>query len=384
VSVTIMLVAAEVSGDALGAELISALRGRLGPEVRFIGAGGPAMARQGLVSAFDISELAVLGLLDGLFAYRKAVRRARQLEALARREKPDVAVLIDSWGFSYLTARRLRKGAPGLKLVKYVAPQVWATRPGRAKALAETFDLLLSIVPFETPMFEQAGAHVVSLGHPGATRDFTSADPMRLRRRIGAAKDDQILLVLPGSRRSEITRMAAPFGEAAGRLKAERPSLQVVVGAAPAIAETLKAEVATWPLRVHLIEDQTGRDDAMAAADVALACSGTVAVELAAAGCPMVVAYRLGPVSYRIARRIVRTRYITLFNIAADAPVAPELIQQECNGRRLAEEVALRLDDPGLRKRQAAAQLQALDLLGRGRPPPTQAAAEAIARIVRQ
>jgi lipid-A-disaccharide synthase len=378
----VMLVAVEPSGDALGAELMDALRRLLGDEIRFVGAGGPLMARRGLASAFDTRELAVLGLADGLMAFRRASLRARQLTALAERQRPDVAVLIDSWGFSYLLARRLRRRLPRLKLVKYVAPQVWASRPRRAQALARTFDLLLSIVPFEAPLFEKAGVKVVSLAHPGAVRDLTLADPVRLRRRIGSGKDDAVLLVLPGSRPSEVRRMLGPFGDAARRLKAERPSLQVVVGAAAAVAEEVKAQVSAWPFRAHIIDDPIGRDDAMAAATVALACSGTVAVELAAAGCPMVVAYRLGPVTYEIARRIVRTSYITLFNIVANEAVAPELIQKDCNGPRLARELALRLDDPALRRRQAAAQLAAVEALGRGRPPPSEEAAQAIAALI--
>jgi len=378
----IMLVAAEASGDALGADLMRALKRRLGKATRFVGAGSALMAREGLASAFDISELSVLGLVDGLFAYRRAARRARQLERLAVRERPDIAVMIDSWGFSYLTAKRLRRRLPALKLVKYVAPQAWATRPGRVQALAETFDHLLSIVPFEAPLFEAAGTPVTALAYPGAVRDFTRADPARLRKRIGAAKEDQILLILPGSRVSEVRRMLPPFRDAAARLKAERPALQVLVGVAPSVAEQVRAEVGAWPLRAHVIEDATGRDDAMAAADVALACSGTVTTELAAAGCPMVVAYRVGPVTYRIAKRIVATRYITLINIAADQEIAPELLQHDCTGPRLALALAARLDDPQLRRRQAQAQFAAADLLGRGRPPPSEEAAEVIVKLL--
>jgi lipid-A-disaccharide synthase len=377
-----MLVAVEASGDALGAELMDALRRTLGETVRFVGAGGPSMGKRGLTSAFDISELSVFGLTDGVMAFRRASRRARQLTALAERERPDVAVLIDSWGFSYLLAKGLRRRLPELKLVKYVAPQVWATRPRRAQALARTFDLLLSIVPFEAPLFERAGAKVASLAHPGAVRDLTLADPARLRRRIGAGNDDPILLVLPGSRPSEIRRMLGPFADAARRLKAARPALQVVVAAAPTVADQVKAGVAEWPFRAHVVDDLIGRDDAMAAATVALACSGTVTVELGAAGCPMVVAYRLGPVTYQIAKRIVRTRYITLFNIVAGQAIAPELIQKDCNGARLASELALRLDDPVLRKRQSAAQLAAIEALGRGRLPPSEDAAKEIARLI--
>ncbi len=379
-----MLVAAEASGDALGAELMDSLRARLGPDVRFIGIGGPAMQGRGLDSVFDIAELTVLGLVDGLMAFSRASRRADELAALAARERPDMAVLINSWGFSYLLARRLRRLQPRPRLVKYVAPQVWATRPGRAKALARTFDRLLSIVAFEAPAFERAGAKVDFVGHPALARDFGRADPARLRARIGADPDDPVLLVLPGSRRGEIERLMPPFVEAVRLLKAERPSLRVVVASAPTVSAELRAQKASWPFRAHLIEDEAGKADAMLCAAVALACSGTVTTELAAAGCPMVVAYKVGPVTYAIAKRIVRTRYITLFNIAAGAAVAPELIQRDCTGPALARALAARLDDPGLRRRQAEAQTAALDRLGRGVGPPGERAADVIVRMLRE
>jgi lipid-A-disaccharide synthase len=378
----VLITAVEASGDALGAGLMQALRRRLGGEVRFIGIGGPLMQAEGLSSAFDIRELSIVGLVDGLFAFRRATRRARQLTDLAERERPDIAVLIDSWGFSYLLARRLRRRLGRLPLVKYVAPQVWATRPERAKALAETFDHLLSIIAFEAPTFEAAGAPTTFVGHPGLAHDLAHADPVRLRRRIGAAPDDPILLVLPGSRPSEVERLMPPFEEAIGLLKANRPSLQVVVLVAPTVAEEVRRRTASWGFRVHLIEEAAGRDDAMVAADVALACSGTVTTELAVAGCPMVVAYRLGPLTYRIAKRIVRTSYITLFNIAAGAAVAPELIQDACTGPNLARELALRLDNPTLRADQAKAQMKALESLGAPGAHPDERAAEVVAGLL--
>ena len=382
-SVCVMLTAVEASGDALGAELIRALRRRLGPGTRFVGLGASQMAAEGIASPFDMAELSVVGLLEGVLAWRRAARRADQLAALAVRERPDVVVLIDSWGFSYLLARRLRRRLPGVKLVKYVAPQVWATRPRRARTLARLFDHLLSIVAFEVPIFERAGAAVTFVGNPAAEHSFTVADPVRLRARIGAEPDDPILLVLPGSRRSEVERLLPPFEAAVRMLKAERPALQVVVVAAGTVADLVRAKVAGWPLRAHIIEDGVGKDDAMLAATVALACSGTVTTELAAAGCPMVVAYRLGALTYQIAKRIVRTDYITLFNIAAGAAVAPELIQDACTGPALAAQLALRLDDPVLRARQAAAQREALALVAGEAGLPTAArAAEVIAGLV--
>ena len=378
---TILLTALEASGDALGAGLMIELRRRLGPEVRFIGLGGPAMTAQGLVSAFDIAELSVFGLLDGLLAVRRAQRRAGQIADLARREQPDIAVMIDSWGFSYLLARSLRAAMPGLKLVKYVAPQAWASRPGRAKALARSFDRLLSIVAFELPLFQAAGIPTTFVGHPALADDLPKGDGAGFRARLGAGPADPVLLVLPGSRASEVKRLLPPFEEAIALLKAERPSLQVVVAPAATVAEMVIAHTAGWPFRVHLAEPDQ-RLDAMAGADAALACSGTVTTELAVAGCPMVVAYRLDRLTYQIGRRIILTRFITLINIAADEAIVPELIQDDCTGPRLAEALTGRLDDPDLRGRQIKAQTRALEALrGRG-PAPAVRSADAILEML--
>ncbi|WP_309089776.1 lipid-A-disaccharide synthase [Phenylobacterium sp.] len=380
---TVMLVAAEASGDDRGAGLMRALKRRLGERVRFVGVGGARMRHEGLDSPFDIAELSVLGLFEGLAAYPRVRRRAREAAAIAARERPRVAVLIDSWGFTLRVAQRLRKAAPELPLVKYVGPQVWASRPGRAKTTAATYDRLLSIHAFDAPYFEAAGLPVTFVGNSALAADFSNADPDRLRRQIGARPDDPILLVLPGSRPGEIERVLPAFADAAARLKAERPGLHVIVPAAETVAEMVRARVAAWPHRAHVVEGEGPRRDAMKAATVALACSGTVTTELALAGCPMVVGYRLGAVTHAILKRLITTRYVTLFNIAAQDFVAPELIQDDCNGPALAREAALRLDDPALRARQVARQFEALDKMGRGGPDPDDAAADAVLDLLR-
>ena len=379
---TVMLVAAEASGDDRGAGLARALKRRLGEGVRFVGVGGERMAAEGVRSPFDIADISILGLLEGLLAYPRIVRRADETAAIAVRENPDVAVLIDSWGFTLRVAHRLRRQLPDLPLIKYVGPQVWATRPGRAKTLAAAVDHLLSIHAFDAPHFEAEGLPVTFVGNSALSLDFSKADPKRLRERIGAGPMDPILLVLPGSRPGEIERVLPAFEDAVRQLKTDRPDLQVVIPAAPTVAEMVKARVAGWPFRAHVIEGDEGKLDAMKAATVALACSGTVTTELALAGVAMVVGYRLGPVTYAILQRLIRTRYITLFNIAAQAFVAPELVQSECTGPKLAREVALRLDDAELRNRQVLDQYAALDRMGRGGPDPSEAAADAVLKVL--
>ena len=199
---------------------------------------------------------------------------------------------------------------------------------------------------------------------------------------IGAGPDDPILLVLPGSRPGEIERVMPAFEDAVNLLKAQRPGLHVVVPAAPTVAGLVKARVAGWPHRAHVVDGDVAKRDAMVAATVALACSGTVTTELALAGCPMVVGYRVAPLTHAILKRLIRTRWVTLFNIAARDFVAPEMIQDDCNGHDLAREVALRLDDVDLRRRQVERQTEALLVMGRGGPDPSEAAAQAVLEIV--
>jgi len=376
--VKVMLVAAEASGDALGASLAKALRALLGDAVTFVGVGGAKMAEQGVESPFDIAQLSILGLVEGLKAYPTVLARLKDTVALAAREKPDVAILIDSWGFNIRLAHALRKLDPKLPLVKYVAPQVWAYGAGRARTLAKAVDLLLSIQPMDKPYFDAVNLPNIFVGNSALAKRFDHADGGRLRSAIGVSAADQILLVLPGSRPSEIERVLPAFEDAVRRLKVERPDLAIVIPAAYTVAEAVKVSVAGWPFRVHVIEDEALKDDAFVAADVALACSGTVTTELALAGRPMVVGYKTAPLTYAIVKRLMKPRWVTLFNIAAGREIAPELLQDACEGQGLARAVARLLDDPALRARQAAAQSAALDRMGRGMPDPSQAAARAL------
>jgi len=265
-----------------------------------------------------------------------------------------------------------------LALVKYVAPQVWAHSEQRAGKLAKAVDLLLSIQPMDKAYFDAVGLKNVFVGNSALAKRFDAADPARLRAAIGVSAEAPILLVLPGSRPSEIERVLPAFEGAVKRLKADRPELTIVVPAAYTVAEAVKARVAGWPFRAHVIEDEGLKDDAFVAADVALACSGTVTTELALAGAPMVVGYKTGAITYAIMRRLMKPKWVTLFNIAAGEAVAPELLQHACEGEGLAREIGRLLDDPNLRRTQAAEQSAALDKMGRGMPDPSEAAADAL------
>ena len=377
----IMLVAAEASGDALGAGLAKALKARLGADVVFVGVGGPRMAEQGVQSPFDISELSVLGWIEGLKAYSIVRRRVADTAALAVAEKPDAVVLIDSWGFTIRVAKALRAALQGVPLIKYVGPQVWSSRPGRAKTLAASVDHLLALYAFDAPWFEREGLATTVVGSQALHVDMGGADPAAFRASRGIAPDSRLLVVLPGSRPSEVQLMTPVYEAAVAKLKAADPSLDVAVVAAGTVAADVTARVASWPFRAHVVgEDQ--KYPAMRAATVALATSGTVSTELALAGAPMVIAYRFQPLSYAIMKPFFTGKYATLFNHAADEEIARELIQNDATPDKVAAEVGRLLADPAARADQSARQTAALDLMGRGGRDPSEIAADAVLRVI--
>ena len=377
----IMLVAAEASGDALGAGLARALKSRLGDQVVFVGVGGPRMAAEGVVSPFDIAELSILGWIEGLKAYGKVKRRVQETAALAEREQPDAVVLIDSWGFTIRVAKAIRAARPSVPLIKYVGPQVWASRPGRARTLAGAVDHLLALYAFDAPWFEKEGLATTVVGSSALHVDMDHADGAAFRARRGIAQDARLLLVLPGSRPSEIRRMTPVYEAAIRKLKAVDPTLEVAVVAAGTVAHDVAGRVAAWPFRVHLVEESE-KYDAMRAATAALATSGTVSTELALAGAPMVIAYKIDGLSYQLMKRMVTAKHITLFNVAADDRIAPEFIQNEATPTLLAAAVGRLLNDPAAAADQAHRQTAALDLMGRAGPDPSELAADAVLRVI--
>ena len=379
-----MLVAVEASSDALGASLARALKARLGDDVRFVGVGGERLAEMGLVSPFDLAEISIVGIVEGALAYRRIMQRVADTAELARREKPDVVVLIDSWGFTLRVAHALRRIDPSLLLVKYVGPQVWAWRSGRAQTLAGSVDHLLSTQVMDLPFYEKVGLPTTFVGNPALRADLAEADGGRFRERLEIGPDEPVLLVLPGSRPSEIRRIMPSFEGAVARLKAERPNLHIVVPAADTVRERVVARVAGWPFRAHVTQGQAEKYDAMRAATVALACSGTVTTELALAECPMVVGYRVDRLTYWAARVMVKLKYATLFNIAAGKEIAPEFLQYDCTPQALATAVGTLLDDGSRRETQIAEQNAALLLMGRGGSDPAETSADTILRLLEE
>ncbi len=378
----IMVVAAEASGDALGAGLIAELR-KQAPDagLTFFGVGGSRMAEHGVISPFDISELSILGMLEAVKAYSRVMKRVRETVAYAQAERPDVVVLVDSWGFTLRVANAIRKVMPQVKLIKYVGPQVWAARSGRAKTLAKSVDLLLALHPMDPPFFEAAGLKTIVVGNPALSIDLGDADPVAFRKRIDL-QDSPLLLVLLGSRPSEIKRLSSLFAETIARLRPSHSNLKLVMPVADTVRDLVERCVTEWPVKPLLVYGEADKHSAMQAATLALACSGTVSTELALAGCPMVIAYKVEPLTYWIYRRISTLKHVTMFNIMADKRIAPEFIQDEATVDNLVQAVDERLVDKALRDKQIAEQFGSLDAMGRGQRPPAEKAAAAVLKFL--
>ncbi len=375
----LMLVAAEASGDALGAGLMAQLRVQA-PHIdwSFVGVGGARMAEHGVKSPFDIAQLSILGLVEGLKALPRVTARVKDTVALAVAEKPDAVVLIDSWGFTLRAAQAIRKALPGVPLIKYVGPQVWAARPGRARTLARSVDFLIALHPMDPPFFEAHGLKTVVVGNPALHTDFGDADPLAFRKSIDLDAGAPMLLVLPGSRPAEIKNMMPVFAEVLTRLHKDRPDVTFVMPVADTVRARVEAAVRDIPVPIRLVEREADKFSAMRAATLALACSGTVSTELALAGCPMVITYKLEPLTYWIYKRISTLKHATMFNIMADKRIAPEFLQDECTADNLLRAVTERLDDKALRDTQVRQQFEALDLMGRGARPTAERAAGAV------
>lgn len=371
-----LLTAAEPSGDVIGAALIKAIRKRHAGAI-FEGCGGPAMVAEGLTSFFPIDKMSVIGPADALFALRTAYSGASLLSRKAAENHYSAAIFIDSWTFSTMAAKRIKRAAPDLPLIKYVAPQFWGSRPKRTQILADLFDGTLSLFEFEVAPIEQAGGRVQFVGNPIFQTAFTNrgnGEAFRERHNLG---EGPLLAVLPGSRRGEVTRLCGPFGEAVRLVQARRPDLRVVVPPAPRVDEDVRALTAEWSVPPIFVS-QDEKYDAMAAANAALVASGTASTEVALQGTPMVVAYKVSPLTAFWVRRVITTQWACLINIASDCSVVPELIQEDCDPTEIARWIGDLMGEENTRESQLAAFGPAFAKLGVTGPPASELAADAI------
>ena len=374
----VFVIAGEQSGDALGGAVMAGLK-ELSPGVTFDGVGGPLMQAQGLVSRFPMDELSVMGLAEILPKYRALKRRIAQMADAVIATRPDVLLTIDSPDFCLRVAKRV-KAQSDVRTIHYVAPTVWAWRPGRAARMAHHIDHVLALFPFEPPLMKAAGMTCDFVGHPVVAQPLARDDEVaafRARHRVGAGP---LLLALPGSRKGEVMRLTDRFGESLRLLAQTHPDLRVIVPCAAPVAVMVRDMTADWPGHPILIDpqDKDMKRAAFRAADVALAASGTVSLELAAAGTPMVIAYDMNRLTRAIIARMLLVDTVTLVNLVSDTRAVPEFVGLNCIPDRIADGLRAVLADPAA---QVAAMNTTMDRLGRGGVAPGLRAAESILRV---
>jgi lipid-A-disaccharide synthase len=388
----VFLVAGEPSGDHLGADLMTSLRARSAAPVRFAGVGGPEMTAAGLVSLFPIADIAVMGVWPVLQRLPLILRRIRETAEAAIAAAPDVLVLIDSPDFCHRVARRVKKVRPDQKIVIYVSPTVWAWRPGRAKKIAAFTDRLLALLPFEPAAHRLlAGPPTVYVGHPFLAH-LAAVRPPEPRGAPLDAGRRPLIVVLPGSRRSEVSRLMGVFGKTLDRVVASVGPIDVILPAVDHVRAEIEAAATTWSVRPTIVAGREAKFAAFARADAALAASGTVTLELAFAGLPMVAAYRLDGLARLVKhfldvpkqlRSILTVRSALLPNLVVGEKAVPELIDEECRSEILAPALAALLRDGPERARQIAAFARFEAAMREGLPAdPGAAAADAVAGLL--
>lgn len=376
--ILVWIIAGEPSGDMLGARLMAALSDRTGGRIRFAGVGGDEMAAQGLSSLFPISEIAVMGMVEVLPRVPRIRRRVRQTARRILRERPDAVVSVDSPGFCHQVWKRV--AGHGIPLIHYVAPTVWAWKPGRARAFAALLDHLMVLLPFEPRYFEKRGLACTFVGHPAVEGPDGGVDGPGFRAAHGIPSDATVICVLPGSRQGEVAQLLPVFRDVAARLGRTRPGAVFCFPTPAGLAGQLTGRLADWPGRTVVVTSAGDRRDAMAASDVAVAASGTVSLELARMGVPHVVAYRMNRVTVALFHMLRRSRlrYVNLVNILLDRGVIPEFLQGNCREDRIAAAVAELLDSGSARAGQVSAARQALDMLRPETGAPSSVAAATV------
>jgi lipid-A-disaccharide synthase len=379
----IFLVATEESGDRLGASLMKVLRQRLGGAVRFEGVGGRSMAREGLASRFPIEQLSIVGLSAIVRQLPMILRHIRETADAVVETSPDVLVIIDSPDFTHRVARRVRATDPAIPIIDYVSPSVWAWRPGRARAMRGYIDHVLALLPFEPDAHHRLGGPPCTyVGHPLTEQ----VGLLRPGVEEQARRDAQppLLLVLPGSRRSEIGHHMAVFGETLGLLQAQGIAFEAVLPTMPHLQGLIAAALKNWPVQPRVVVGEPDKRAAFRLAHAALAKSGTVTLELAISGVPMIAAYKAGAIESRIVMRRIVSSSVILANLVVGDNVVPEFIQQDCAPAKLATALREVLTDSPLRRRQLEAFAGIDRIMSTGNQSPSTRAADVVLATMRK
>ena len=371
----LFMVAGDISGDDLGGKLMLALKEKLGAKVSFRGVGGVAMDAAGLNTLFPTSDIAVMGIFPVIANLPRLLNRiGRTVDAIVQ-NPPDALVIIDSPDFTHRVARKVRQRLPGLPVIDYVSPSVWAWRPGRARRMRDYVDHILALLPFEPQAHRDlSGPDCTYVGHPLIERlpDLHANAEENLRRETAPP----LVLVLPGSRPNEVARLLPVFAETINRLRQQFGEIEVVIPAVAHLAQRIDEQTALWPERPRIVVGESEKFAAFRSARVALAASGTVTLELALAHVPVVVAYKVSKLEEMIARRLVNTKWMSLPNIILAEAACPEFLQEAANPETLARELQALIEDGEPRSRQlnALIRMEKLMYLDNGEHPSERAA----------
>lgn len=379
----IYLIACEASGDQIGGLLMASLKTACLGRVRFAGIGGATMQAQGLAPLFDTKDLALLGVFEVLPKARMVLKRVKQTVADIEARRPDILVTIDSWGFTGRVHERLTKKRSSIPRVRYVAPQVWAWRPGRAKQLARWIDHLLTLLPFEPPFFTRFGLPATWVGHPVIESGWSRGDGYRFRKFHNIPANRRVVGILPGSRKSEVGRLLPVLRQTAVLLAHRYPDLHVVVPTVDTVAHEVYTAVRDWEVPVTVVMEPDQRPDAFAACEAAIAASGTVSLELALAGVPHIVAYKANALSVFAFRMLTKLKFVNLVNILVGHEAVPERLQGKCRPDILADDIAVLLRDELRRTAQSADFAAALSKLTPEGTMPSRRAAEVILDLIK-
>jgi lipid-A-disaccharide synthase len=380
---TIFLIATEESGDRLGANLMKVLRQRLGGAVRFEGVGGQSMAREGLASLFPIERLSIIGLAAVMKQLPMILRLIRETAAAVTEASPEILVIIDSPDFTHRVARRIRSRDSSIPIIDYVSPSVWAWRPGRARAMRAYIDHVLALLPFEPEEYRRLGGPPCSyVGHPLTEQIGMLRPGVEEQKRRN--EQPPVLLVLPGSRRSEIRHHMAVFGETLRLLQARGVPFEPILPTMPHLQEAVQEAVNRWPVQPRIVIGEQEKRAAFRMARAALAKSGTVTLELALAGVPMVAAYRTGAAEAWILRRAINVKSVILANLVAGENVVPEFLQQDCTPEKLSRSLREVLNDASSRQRQLDAFAKIEAIMSTGNQSPSVRAADIVLAMMRK
>jgi lipid-A-disaccharide synthase len=372
----IFLTAGEPSGDALGVKLMLGLKAKLPGRIEFVGVGGPLMCAEGLDTLFPMEELTVMGLFEVLPRLRRIMRRISETAESVNDLNADIFISIDAPDFSFRVAKKLQ--GTNIPKVHYVAPSVWVWRPGRAKKIAALYDHLLTVLPFEPEYFNAVGLPATFVGHSVVETGADKGNGVVFREKHEISPEENVLLLLAGSRRGEVTRHLPIFKEVVKKLSSDIGSVTIVAPVIGASGDIVKKSLESWPFKCVVIEGQKEKYDAMAAANVALAASGTVGLELALADLPYVIGYKMNQVTSWIARRLIKIRRVNLINILLKKDIVPEHVLEFCTVENLHSSLTMLFRSKVKQQEQIDHFQKAMVLLGKDGEAPGMRASDVI------